>query len=260
MQDLLKNVEIEKKLQIKLRRKITNALKNSTPGSLRMKGKYYYWSRRENGVYSESYLGKEDNQIVQRLKRKRYLQTALKTIDRNLKAIEKFETSYKPYDPISLSEGMATAYQIPPDSIFSIMEIINPKDWQRVYKKSCMFPEFLTQVTDKGERVRSKSEVIIANALSTNDIEFQYECNQRIGCEWVSPDFQIFLPRKNRIVIWEHFGRADDPEYLDRAMHKIKLYIDNGYVLWHDLIITFEDKNGGIDSNLVSKIIEACLL
>lgn len=260
MHDLLRMAEIEKELQIKLRRKTLDALRNSTPGSLRVKGKYYYWSRSENGVFSEKYLGKEDNPVVQRLKRKKYLQTALKILDENLKSIEKFITSYKPYDPISISKGMPQAYKIPPDSLFSMMGLVNPKGWNQKYTRNNMFSEFLTQTTDKGDKVRSKSEVIIANALSANNILFRYECNHKVGNVWVSPDFKILLTRENRIIIWEHFGRPDNPEYMENALKKIKLYIDNGYVLWHDLIITFEDKDGSLDSSIVSKIIETCLL
>ena len=113
----------------------------------------------------EKYLGKEDNPVVQRLKRKKYLQTALKILDENLKSIEKFITSYKPYDPISISKGMPQAYKIPPDSLFSMMGLVNPKGWNQKYTRNNMFSEFLTQTTDKGDKVRSKSEVIIANAL-----------------------------------------------------------------------------------------------
>lgn len=260
MKDLLKNAEIEKEFQVRLRRKMINAIRNATPGYLRKKGKYYYWKKKVNDKYIEQYLGTEENPIVQRLKKKKYLQITIKTIDKNLEAIERFIKKYKPYDPISISKEMPLAYKIPPDSLFSMMGFINPKGWNQKYTRNNMFSEYLTQTTDKGDKVRSKSEVIIANALSANNILFRYECNHKVGNVWVSPDFKILLTRENRIVIWEHFGRPDNPEYMENALKKIKLYIDNGYVLWHDLIITFEDKDGSLDSSIVSKIIETCLL
>ena len=48
MPSLLKDVELEKNLQLKLKRRITDALRNATPGHLVMRRKYYYWRKEED--------------------------------------------------------------------------------------------------------------------------------------------------------------------------------------------------------------------
>lgn len=261
MQDLLRDAEKEKKIQENLRRKMVDALRNMTPGYLVKKGDYYYWRKKEDEGFTEKYLGREEgNLTVRRLKRKKYFQTTIEIIDKNIKALDRFIKSYKRYDPMSVASSMGNAYQIPPDSIFAIMGLMNPKNWEKNYTKNSKYPEHLKHTTDRGEKVRSKSEIVIYNALAANNILFRYECRLRVGYLWYRPDFMILLTKDNRIVIWEHFGHSDDPIYLKSAMDKIRNYIENGYVLWYNLIITFEDKDGNIDAGIVSRIIETCLL
>ena len=260
MKDLLRNIDEERTIQVDLRRKMIDVLRNATPGYLVKKRDYYYWRKKQDDEYVEEYLGTDDHEKVNLLKRKRYLQKMLKIIDKNIMAIDKFMKSYKRYDPESVAASMAKAYEIPPDSIYAFMELKNPKLWVKNYTKSDRYPEHLTQITNKGELVRSKSEVIIANALYANNIPYRYENVTPVGPTWYSPDFKILLTKDDRVIVWEHFGYSKDPDYLDKAMHKIKAYIDNGYVLWDNFIITFEDKDGNLDSRIVYRIIETCLL
>lgn len=54
MPNLLKDVEFEKDLQLKLKRKITDALRNATSGHLVMRRKYYYWRKKRMESWSKS--------------------------------------------------------------------------------------------------------------------------------------------------------------------------------------------------------------
>lgn len=258
---LIQAMENELDFSLNLRTKLKDALRNMTPGYLVKKRDYYYWRKKVNGVMVEKYLGPdEDNPTVVRLKRKKYFQTVLKILDNNIKAMDKFLAEYQPYDPISVAESLGYAYQIPSDDIFSFMDFINPKKWEDDFTKSTMFQEGLTMTTDKGDKVRSKSEVIIANALFAHNIPFQYEPRITLGNRWVSPDFKLLITRNGKIVIWEHCGMMEDPEYFERAIRKLADYLQNGYTLWDDLIFTFDDKNHNIDSGFITRIIETCLM
>ncbi len=59
----------------------------------------------------------------------------------------------------------------------------------------------------KGERVRSKSEVIIADILGGEGIPYRYEYPIYIkGIGRFYPDFTVLNVRKRKEIYWEHMG------------------------------------------------------
>ena len=88
--------------------------------------------------------------------------------------------------------------------------------------------------------MRSKSEVMIADALSKANIPYRYECPLRLGNAVVHPDFTVLRSSDREIVYWEHFGMMDDPEYCHKALQKIRLYEKCGIYPGIRLIITME--------------------
>lgn len=63
-----------------------------------------------------------------------------------------------------------------------------------------------------GDRVRSKSEVIIANILHQSGIEYQYEeVLFAPDGSWRWPDFTLNV--KGKTYYWEHLGMLDNEEY-----------------------------------------------
>jgi len=117
--------------------------------------------------------------------------------------------------------------------------------------------------TERGEFVRSRAEVIIANALAARGIEYHYE--QRIlGEDDTSqlPDFTINHHRQSKPVFWEHLGMLEDPGYRLRWEQKRDWYHKQGILDWvHGggtsgiLVVTQEDENGAIDSSEIARII-----
>ena len=47
-----------------------------------------------------------------------------------------------------------------------------------------------------------------------------------------------------------------DPQYRKRWEDKKKFYEKNGIVEGKNLIVTYDDENGGLDSDVIQKIIE----
>lgn len=91
--------------------------------------------------------------------------------------------------------------------------------------------------TVKGDRVRSKSEVIIANLLAENDITYEYEKKLEYeNGKWIEPDFTIILP-EGRELYWEHLGMLGVESYDKRWLEKQEIY-DNYYN--GKLIVTYE--------------------
>lgn len=96
-------------------------------------------------------------------------------------------------------------------------------------------------VTEKGERVRSKSEKILADYFYRNNILYQYEKPLYLkGYGTVYPDFTFLSKKTRKEIYWEHEGMMDKPEYAKSAVKKIELYQRNGIHLGERLILTFE--------------------
>ena len=107
--------------------------------------------------------------------------------------------------------------------------------------------------TARGERVRSKSEVIIADTLFRHNIPYRYEFPitlKRINPDDIRrdfgssitlyPDFLCLNTRTRTEFYWEHFGLMDSTEYSNNAAGKLRLYTENGILAGRNLIITME--------------------
>ena len=116
-------------------------------------------------------------------------------------------------------------------------------------------PEALKFYTKMGIIVRSKSEVIIATALYDNNIKFEYEKAIKISDVIYYPDFTV--EKKNGdIILWEHLGLIDNPDYRNKAYRKILKYNENGYYQGKNLILTYETAESPLDPMDVEHEIE----
>ena len=91
----------------------------------------------------------------------------------------------------------------------------NRKLWeeQREKAKTERYGENKKHFDDAGHLMRSKSELMIANELTSRGVEFEYEKALQLNDKsWVKPDFTIRRP-DNVIIYWEHAGMLEDPGY-----------------------------------------------
>ena len=131
----------------------TSIIKNQT---------YYY--RVLNG--KKIYIGKADCKEVVQLQKRRFIENSIKRIDNNCVLMEQLLKGYQSVDPEEVMAEETRAYQTPPECSFSMSGIHNGKKWGNMpYRKYKGFPEGLKHKTLKGEKVRSKSEALIANML-----------------------------------------------------------------------------------------------
>ena len=79
--------------------------------------------------------------------------------------------------------------------------------------------------TARGELVRSISEVVVADALNAEGIDYHYEKALR-GADGVEryPDFTAEDPATGITVYWEHLGMLSDPAYTRRWEKKLQWY------------------------------------
>ena len=111
-----------------------------------------------------------------------------------------------------------------------------------------------------GQKVRSKSEAIIATMLHVNKIPFHYEEALHLGKRVIYPDFTIRHPVTGQTYYWEHFGMMDNENYAQAAFQKMQLYNINGIMLSDTLLATYESEEVPLKSNIVENMIQQYFL
>lgn len=118
------------------------------------------------------------------------------------------------------------------------------------------YEEKMIHKTVRGELVQSKSEVIIANALYYNGLDYEYEPELELEGKIKRPDFKIEDYDMGIVWYWEHCGMMTDLGYRKRWEEKKKFYEKNGIVEGKNLIVTYDDEKGGLDASEIQRIIE----
>jgi energy-coupling factor transporter ATP-binding protein EcfA2 len=126
--------------------------------------------------------------------------------------------------------------------------------------------EGLVHRTARGELVRSKSEVIIANILHGLGVPYSYE-QPFVGADGTTryPDFTIDDAESGKRLYLEHLGMLHDPAYERRWAEKLKWYRDQGIKLVDedtgdaDLLMTTTEQ-GGIDSACIEEKLRSVLM
>ncbi len=124
--------------------------------------------------------------------------------------------------------------------------------------------ERLIHRSSKGEPMRSKSEVIIADQLAAHGIAYEYETGLVLDGLTRWPDFTIEDADSGRIYYWEHCGMLQDPDYNRRWLRKLDWYRQNKIMPLEEspgdakrvLVITEDDEKGGISSQAIKQKIE----
>lgn len=124
------------------------------------------------------------------------------------------------------------------------------------------YEENLIHRTARGEMVRSKSEVIIADHLARRNIEYAYEHALTIDGATKYPDFTIEDAESGTSIFWEHCGMLHVPSYRRRWEEKLAWYRAHGIVPHGEgagsrgsLVITRDDPNGSIDSSKITSLL-----
>lgn len=119
----------------------------------------------------------------------------------NILLMEDFLKNYRSIDPNQMQKDFPAAYRALPQTCFDAAGVFNLENWGRQeYHRSKKRSENLTHITAKGDCVRSKSEVIIANAIRARGLVYRYEELTDIGGYMKAPDFKIIHPVIHRII------------------------------------------------------------
>lgn len=249
----------------RLQREGEERIKNIPEGRLRVADKkgyfQYFW---QTGAVGEPiggrYLRREQLELAQKLAQRDYDVKALKIIKKGLKEIRKLgaldtitELTHI-YDKTSAGRKMLIT-----PFLMSDKEYV--QWWLENSQKTGTLQAPVTAIyTENGECVRSKSEKIIADKLFLEHIPYVYECSLYMqGYGKIYPDFKVLNTRTRETYVWEHLGMMDDSEYVDKALRKIEVYEQNGYLPGRNLILTHETRERPLNSKIVKKMISTFL-
>ena len=214
------------------------AAKNCPEGSLKIQkkenGRYYYKrSAGQDGKAILQYLPKKNLKQIQDLAHKKYFAKILPALEKNVQILRKMQQAYQ-YDIINaVSMHLRDAVQDVEPPFIKEADLLL-RDWEKEeYEVNQRYPESLRFETSHGEMVRSKSELIIADALAQEEmLLYKYERPLQVNHQGkkitIHPDFTVFHKKTGKITYWEHAGIMDDPDYGADFVWKSNLYLENG--------------------------------
>jgi len=259
----LKNLLLEEKFRLEeILKTVKNRLEHAPEGHLRLSKSHnhvqYYCCTEENK--SGNYILKEKVSLAKQLAQKSYDEKILKLIEKRLGQFNKLVKDYSDdeLEQIYLREHIERQ---------KIIEPIEPtweqkiNEWKTREYKGNDFEEGMPIIlTEKGERVRSKSEKIMADYFYREGIEYKYECPIYLkGVGMVYPDFTFLSEKTGEEIYWEHNGRVDDPKYARKMVRKINAYENNGIFPGERLILTFETEQTVLNTSKIEQLVKKYL-
>ena len=205
---------------------------------------------------NKRYLNKKDKRLIEQLTQKEYITKALREARSEMKVLMKTLRSY----PDKVIEDVYES--LPEERRRYVKPLVTGDEqyaakWQaepfkpKPFKKGA--PEFYTL---KGERVRSKSEVIIADRLFIRGIPYKYECPLKAGKDVIHPDFSILRMSDRKVLYHEHCGKMSDPDYTKDIPDRINKYARSGIFQGERLFLTFESADYPLDVKILNELIE----
>lgn len=240
--------------------------KNQPEGHLRVaqkgNGRPQYYQYISPDDLTGKYIRKKDINFAGILAQKDYEKNIIPLLQKEITALEEYLA--RPADGHIISEfydNLCPARQALITPVTLTDEQYTTR-WQEVTWVGRSFaPDAPSLFTAHGERVRSKSEVIIADTLFRHKIPYRYEfpltlkrCDDHTTVT-LHPDFLCLNTRTRQEFYWEHFGLIDDPEYSKNATGKLRLYTENGILPGRNLIITMETQTEPLSTRVLEKII-----
>lgn len=254
-------------------------------------GSYQYFRITENAANKGIYIPKGELSIAKALAQQNYDNQIAPLLQKLNSTKEKLDNTYKQLDSIykkmhPARKCLITPIRLPDDEY--------AERWQTMPYTGKSFAENTPLLmTAKGERVRSKSEIIIADTLARLRIPYRYEAPLQLeiptqlktDATFVDlgapkthhrtsasqgkkaakrlatfhPDFTCLNIRTRKEFIWEHFGMMEDSEYAKSAVEKERIYASAGYVQGVNFIATTETTDMPLNSQYVEMIAEKLL-
>ena len=257
------NVEAERRYQelLRIRKEVEERLLIAPPGKIHIVNsgtRTQFYLRKDASERSGKYIRKTEADTIRKHLQKRYDEEVLKLVNTEIDRLEQFLKKSQ-----NLSDMIRQTYSNYPVTVKSYISPIDLSDkdfleeWQNIpYQKKEISDYVPMYETNRKERVRSKSELAIANMLAEKEIPYKYECPLILqNGITIYPDFTVMHIASRKEIYWEHRGMMDDRDYARRAVFKLRSMMKNGLVLWDNLIITEETSANPLGTNEIEMVI-----
>lgn len=234
----------------------TAALQHVPEGILRVSGKgnyAQYYVRSSPKDKNGTYISVKEKEQIRALAQKEYDTRVLHAARKEQKILLRFEKQMS--DMPLCAETVYSSLDRHRQELVDPIEL--PEDeYARQWKLQSYIPKAFAEntpehYTAKGERVRSKSEVLIADTLAEMGIPYLYEKPFDLGRITIYPDFTLLRTDSRKTLYLEHLGMMDNPEYAQAAINRIHLYIRHQIIPGNDLILTFETKDSPLNRRIL---------
>ena len=219
-------------------------LKKKVPESYRLRvakhrDSYQYFLRTRGKEKNGTYLNKKNRDKAVNIAQMEYDKALIPVLQEAIEDLKRcMELLDNPFlhAEEQLNPGKRALIQIP----YETDESFIARWMKQEYEPMGFNEEGPIYVTRNGLRVRSKTEILIAEMLDEFQIPFLYEKPLQLNTGLVRPDFTLLNLRERSEVYWEHFGMMDDPEYLAHALRKLRSYENSGFYQPDSVVWTFE--------------------
>ena len=216
-----------------------------------------YYHVTDPGQPIGKYIPQKEGAFVKKLAEKDYIETFLAYAKKELSELERLITSLskknadKAFEKLSVDRrGLLRPYIIP-DTMYA-------EEWIRAeYRTNQFMPERKIYDTKKGDKVRSKSEAILADMFYDLGTPYRYEAELKLKNGAVRyPDFTLLKTVTREEIYFEHFGLLDDEEYRTGCLKKMDEYRENGIYPGRNLLFSYETEESPLDIKGIGRMIK----
>ncbi len=221
-------------LQIKNSKEMT--LEKMSPGKIHVNKTPHgvqYYLRQDSTEKTGKYIPKSETSTIKQYLQKAYDEKILKLVSQEIQSLKRLLGNSE-----NSVNNIQRAYSNFPQEVKNFITPIDVADedfirsWLSIPYEGKAIPEYLPILeTNRRERVRSKSELNIANAL-------------------------VLDVKRRKVWYWEHRGMMDDKDYARNAILKMKSYLQSGICLGKELIISEETSTNPLGTNEIKGIIK----
>lgn len=234
--------------------------------SKRRGGSYYLHCCKDpaTGKRVRTYIPKGDRVRAQRLAQQAYDQKVLKLMETRIPQLQILLEDFE-------DDELELAYTSLNPARRALVKPVEPlaEPWEEQVSRWMAQPYTglgfregeRSYLTNNGEKVRSKSEKILADLFLSWHIPYKYECPLFLDdYRTFYPDFTFLDPANGQEIYWEHFGLMDDPTYAQKCFLKINAYGRHDIILYDRLLASFETADCLLDDRIINYWIQKRLL
>ena len=261
MQGLKQMLLQEQKYLENIVNKAKEGLSTAPDGHLRIskdknKIRYYHCTEDNSGIY----IPKSVKSLPQKLAQKTYNLSVIKKAESRLKQIKKITRDYSDDEIEELFTSLHADRQALVTPVEATWKQLLNEWYTEEYQGKGFQEGTVVILSEKGERVRSKSEKILADYFYRRNILYKYEKPLYLkGYGTVYPDFTFLSKKIGKEIYWEHEGMVDKQEYARSAVRKIESYQKNDIYPGDRLILTFETEQSILNSKTIEGLVNRYL-